>query len=111
MASGYLSARIIDYITPVTAAFLNQESRDVVGQLVGTFPKRPFKVVSIHDCFRCHPNYGNDLRQQYNLQLALIAKSDLLGFLISQIVGRPVNIGKLYPDLHKDIIKTNYALS
>lgn len=110
-ASGYLSARVIDYITSVTASFMSQEERDQVLELLDTFPKRPFKVVSIHDCFRCHPNYGNDLRRQYNLQLAIIAKSDLLGFLISQIVGRPITIGKLYPDLHKDILKTNYALS
>ena len=110
-ASGYLSARIIDYVTPYTAAFLNEESKSAILEMLDTFPKRPFKVVSIHDCFRCHPNYGNDLRKQYNLQLAMIAKSNLLGFLISQLVGRPVNIGKLYPDLHKDIVRTNYALS
>jgi hypothetical protein len=110
-ASGYLSARIIDYITPITAAFMDPKERAIVLEMLDTFPKRPFKVVSIHDCFRCHPNYGNDLREQYNLQLALIAKSNLLGYLITQIVGRPVNIGKLYPNLYKDVLKTNYALS
>lgn len=109
--SGYLSARILDGITPVTAAFLNQESRTAILEMIDSFPKKPFKVISIHDCFRCHPNYGNDLRQQYNLQLAMIAKSDLLGFLISQIVGKPIKIGKLNPDLDIEIIETNYALS
>lgn len=61
--------------------------------------------------FRCLPNYGNDLRKQYNIQLASIAKSNLLSFLISQILGRTVTIGKADPDLWKDVLHTNYALS
>ena len=63
------------------------------------------------DCFRCLPTYGNDLRYQYNLQLQLIAQSNLLGNLISQIIGKPVRIGKLDPDLHLEIIEANYSLS
>lgn len=106
--SGYLSARILDYIHPSTVHIVN---RSVIGELIDSLPKKPFKVVSIHDCFRCHPNYGNDLRQQYNIQLALIAKSTLLGYLISQITGRQITVGKLHPDMEKDVINTNYALS
>lgn len=106
--SGYLSARILDYLVPETSGLV---SKDVIYELISTFPEKPFKVVSIHDCFRVHPNYGNDLRKQYNLQLAMIAKSNLLSYLISQIVKRPVTIGKLHQDMHKDIVQSNYALS
>jgi len=106
--SGYLSARILDYIT---AQNVDMIDRTPVIDLIESMPKRPFKVVSIHDCFRCLPHYGNDLRRQYNLQLALIAKSNLLSFMISQIVGKKVTIGKLTPSLHKQITDTNYALS
>lgn len=61
--------------------------------------------------FRCHPNYANDLRIQYARQLMLIAKSDLLSDLISQIISRKVEIGKLDPELWQDIMDTDYALS
>lgn len=61
--------------------------------------------------FRCLPNYGNDLRSQYILQLYLIAKSDLLSYLLSQLLKQPVSIGKLDPTMANDILNTEYALS
>lgn len=106
--SGYLSARILDYLDVLNIGLVRD---DKIRELIGSLPKKPFKVVSIHDAFRCLPHYGNDLRRQYNLQLELIAKSNLLGNLISQIVGRNVEVGKLDPNLYKNIIETNYALS
>ena len=48
---------------------------------------------------------------QYNRILSEIAKSDLLSFLVSQIVKRKVPVNKLDPDLWKDILEANYALS
>lgn len=61
--------------------------------------------------FRCLPNYGNDLRKQYNLQLHLIAKSNMLSDLLSQLNGYEMKIGKLDPTLANDILEANYALS
>lgn len=61
--------------------------------------------------FRCLPHYGNDLREQYNLQLALIASSDMLQEILSQILGKTVFIRKNDPALPYDILQTNYALS
>jgi len=46
-----------------------------------------------------------------NLQLQLIAKSDMLSYLVSQIVQRPVGVGKVDPSLYQDIAQANYALS
>lgn len=63
------------------------------------------------DCFRCLPNYGNDLRRQYNTILADIAESDLLTSIVSQICRRVIQIGKLDPNLSGDIRQANYALS
>jgi len=107
-ATGYLSARIIDHLNQNN---LGNVDAAVIQQLLDSLPVKPFKVISIHDCFRCLPHYGNDLRRQYNLQLEMIAKSELLSFLISQLIGRSVQVGKLDPDLWKDISETNYALS
>jgi hypothetical protein len=106
--SGFLSARILDHLNDYNVKFVDV---NVVLDLIDTLPKKPFQVIAIHDCFRCLPNYANDLRYQYNLMLSQIAKSELLSYLISQIVKRPVKIGKLDDNLHKDILETNYALS
>ena len=57
------------------------------------------------------PNYGNDLRRQYNQLLAEVSRSDLLSFLVSQIVKRKITVSKIDPDMFNDIIETNYALS
>ena len=63
------------------------------------------------DCFRVLPNYGNDLRRQYNRLLAEVAQSDLLSFLVSQIVKRRITVSKIDPNLHEDILEANYSLS
>lgn len=107
-ASGYLSARILDVLDEENVGLVDPAP---VLELINSLPEKPFKVISIHDCFRVLPHYGNDLRKQYNLQLQLIAKSDLLGYLISQLLGKPAKIGKLDPLLHQSIAQTNYALS
>jgi len=106
--SGYLSARILDTLNADNIGYVNLVA---ITELLDSLPKKPFKVVSIHDCFRCLPTYGNDLRMQYNNQLMLIARSNLLSYLLSQLVGKQINIGKLDPTLHKDIMGANYALS
>lgn len=106
--SGFLSTRIFDYLDSETIALVDT---DVIMAMLNTMPKKPFPVMTIHDCFRCHPNYGNDLRRQYNQILSDIAKSDLLGFILSQVLGQEFSAGKLDNDMWKDILDTDYALS
>lgn len=108
MECGYLSARILDYLTKDTIELVHKET---IWELINSLPEKPFKVLSVHDCFRVLPNYGNDLREQYNRQLMLIARSNLLGYLLSQITGCQLTIGKLDPNLWRDIMDTDYALS
>lgn len=106
--SNYLSARILDHLHAHNVSLVD---RKVIWELIESLPERPFTVIAVHDCFRVLPNYGNDLREQYNQQLMLIAKSKLLQYLLSQITGKQLNIGKLDPNLWKDILETDYALS
>ena len=61
--------------------------------------------------FRVLPNYGNDVRKQYNLLLAELAKGKLLDHVVSMVLGRPSALGKIDDDLWKDVVETNYALS
>jgi hypothetical protein len=60
--------------------------------------------------FRAHPNYGNDLRRQYNQFLSEIADSDLISDIASQITGKDTVIPKL-GDIGAKILEANYALS
>ena len=60
--------------------------------------------------FRVLPNYGNDVRKQYNIILSEIARSELLNYLVSQIVGHPVTVIKK-DDFADEILEANYALS
>ena len=106
--TGYLSARIMDHLQPYNISLVDG---DAIIELIDSLPTKPFQIMSIHDCFRCLPNYANDMRKQYTLQLELIAKSNLLSSIISQMIGKEVQIGKIDSDLHKDIAKSDYALS
>lgn len=106
--SGYLSARILNHIDSTTVLLVDIP---VVQELIDSLPAKPFQIMTIHDCFRCLPSYGNDLRKQYNLQLALIAKSDILSHMLTSITGRPVPITKDDPNMWERILVANYALS
>lgn len=109
--TGYLSARILDHLR---LANMGHVDTNIIRDLIESMPEHPFKVISIHDCFRCLPHYANDLRRQYNIQLETIARSNLLSSIVAQILQQSINsvqIGKLDPTLHQDIAQTNYALS
>jgi hypothetical protein len=105
--SGFLSVRILNFINKDNAGMVDGE---VILKLIGTLPKKPFNVISVHDCFRCHPNYGNDMRRQYNQVMSDLARSDMLSFLVSQITGTPTPVTKL-GCIADDILQADYALS
>ena len=108
--SGYLSARILDYLDPYWLES-NPHTHDELKALLDSMPAKPFQMIAVHDCFRCLPNYANDMRRQYNNQLYLVAKSNLLPFIMSQHCDRPVNAHKLDSFMIEKIPETDYALS
>lgn len=109
LKSGYLSMRICDYLDHNTIKLVDVYK---IIEMLDSLPAKPFKVLTVHDCFRCLPQYANDLRRQYNIQLKLVAQSNLLGFIMGQVIGQPdLVIGKIDPDMWKDIEETEYALS
>jgi hypothetical protein len=106
--SGYLSARILDYITYLNAGHVDSK---VIMELIDSLPKKPFKVFTVHDCFKCLPTYGDDLRKQYNIQLHLIAKSNMLNFILEQLLGKATKLKPIDPTLADDVLNSEYALS
>lgn len=108
--SGFLSARILDHINSNN---LMLEMIPALSALIHSLPVKPFEVISIHDCFRCLPNYGNDLRWQYTNLLSLIAGTNgkFLSYLLTQITGKEVVIENLDETMAFEVIEANYALS
>ena len=104
-----LSARIFDYIDCNSVGLI--DNKDAVWKLIADLPRKPFDVITVHDCFRVLPNYGNDIRQQYNNLLAELADSELLSVIVSAIRGKPVKLNKLDKDMAKDIRVADYTLS
>tara|TARA_R110000850_G_scaffold233967_1_gene358833 strand:- start:27521 stop:28819 length:1299 start_codon:yes stop_codon:yes gene_type:complete len=108
--TGFLSARVLDLIDEENISWFKGAARDALEDLVVSLPLKRFDVLSVHDCFRCHPNYGNDLRRQYNRILFDIANSTLLEDIAGQITGEKLTVQKL-GDFAQDILTANYALS
>ncbi|AGH07425.1 RNA polymerase [Sulfitobacter phage phiCB2047-B] len=106
--SGFLSVRILDYLHHDTIGLVDAL---VIAKMIQTLPEKSFQLVCVHDCFRCHPNYGNDLRIQYNTIMADIAESNILPFIASQVIGRNVKAKKVGHIPREVILNGNYLLS
>lgn len=106
--SGFLSVRILDFLYADTIGLVDHVT---IAELIQTLPDRSFELVCVHDCFRCHPNYGNDLRRQYNTILADLNDSMVLPFIASQVASQDIKarkVGKIPRDV---ILNANYTLS
>jgi len=108
LQSGFLSARILDYLYEDTMGLVDPM---VIAKLFQTMPEKSFEMISVHDCFRCHPNYGNDLRRQYNIILADINDSNILPFMAGQVTGKPIKARKVGKIPREVILNGNYLLS
>lgn len=106
--TGFLSTRIFDYLFHDTMGLVDYTT---IKNLIDQLPAQPFEMVSVHDCFRCHPNYGNDLRRQYQLILADLNDSTLLQSLCSQVAGKRVPVKKLGKLTRQMILDSNYCLA
>lgn len=106
--SGYLSVRILDYLYDDTMGLVDTK---IIAKLLASLPIKPFDLVTVHDCFRCHPNYGNDLRRQYNIVLADINDSNLLPFIASQVANQKIKAKKVGRIPREVILNANYTLS
>ena len=107
LSSGFLSARVIDLIDENNVGMVCPYQ---VMDLINSLPPQSFSILSIHDCFKCHPNYGNSLRRQYNQILSELAASNMLGDIATQISGTRIKLDKL-GDISKNILDANYTLS
>ena len=109
--SGFLSARIIEVIDLENVGHLSTKAeRQAVESLIRSLSNKPFDLLTIHDCFRCHPNYGNDLRQQYINIMAEIADSNMLSMIAEQITGMPMPVTKFSSTMAQQVRNAEYIL-
>lgn len=106
--TGFLSARILDYLYEDTIMLVDHK---VITNLIASMPGKPFQLVSVHDCFRCHPNYGNDLRRQYNTIMADINDSNLLNSMCCQVANKKIKTKKYGKIERSKILEANYMLA
>jgi DNA-directed RNA polymerase len=83
----------------------------VVRQMVAAAKQQGFWLAPIHDCFYAHPNYMNQVRENYAKILAWIARNNILQSILSDISGRKQRYSPVKQDLDKHILKSEYALS
>lgn len=101
-----LSVRILDYLNKDN---IGNVDRIKILKLIQSLPKRRFDVLTIHDCFRVLPKYGNDLRKQYNLIMYEIYKSNMLDVIVSCIKKKNVKFAKSH-SFANEILNANYSL-
>lgn len=107
-----LSIEGAEYINEESIQHVSRAYVEALLRLVETTTERPsFKVVSIHDELKCHPNYMNWVRQTYIDLLAELAEGRVLDTILSAIAGHPIRIEKLSDDLVDDIRNGQYALA
>jgi len=68
-------------------------------------------LVSIHDCFRCHPEDMGYVRHFYRDALARIASTNYFSKIISQYRNKPFKYEKKSTNLDHKIRNSRYLLS
>lgn len=109
--SKMLDVSIIDYITDQNIGCVSTE---LLIKLIATLSKMlelgSSPVLTVHDAFRMHCNHANTVRYWYKELLAELAESDILQFIVSQIVKQQVVYIKKSNQLANMIRKSNYSI-
>lgn len=101
-----LSVRILDYLNKDNIG--NVDGIKIL-KLIQSLPKRRFDVLTIHDCFRVLPQYGNALRKQYNTIMYEIYNSNILDIIVSFIRRKKIKFTKKH-SFANEILNANYSL-
>lgn len=103
---------IMPYIDPVSVQCMSVEHMIKLVEIMETMvAHRPFKIVTIHDEFKCHANNMNWLRKHYVNIMADIADSEVLSDILNQLYGTVGGKAKKLSNNLGDLIrKSNYAL-
>ena len=83
-ATGILSYGVLDVINKNTVDMFS--SKDIV-KMLKDMPTKAFPILPTHDSVKVHPNYVNDLRNQYKQIMHQIIESNLLEYFLIWLTG------------------------
>lgn len=109
----FVSLRGVEFITEESILKFSTEYRADLYQLILETLMRPsFTVLTIHDEYKCHPNYVNYMREVYKDVLAELADSRVGEQIIQEVRNDPdYRLEKFSSDLGNEIMKAEYFLS
>jgi len=84
----------------------------VVREMYRMAEAQGFELLTIHDSFWCHPNYAQNIRQNYLDILCGIASRDILQSILREVTGDPTLVyNKVSGTLANKMKNAEYALS
>lgn len=108
--SGWCDPVIINAIDDDNVDQLTVEhSQKLLNVLNRMLENKPFHIITVHDAFRCLVSNGNAVRYWYKEILAELAESNVLQYLLTELMGRPIQFKK-YAEIADLIRNSNYAL-
>lgn len=112
--SGLADVVILPHITATNVVDMEMDHMEQLMVIINRMLRhKPFHLITVHDEFRCSPNYMQFVREHYVDIFAEMADSDLLGDILSQIHGYAGGVAKMSePGVLSALIRaSNYALS
>jgi hypothetical protein len=108
-----MSLRGAEFINEKTVFNFTLDYREELRVLIQETLTRPsFPVLTIHDAFKCHPNYVNEMREVYRDILVELADSNVGNQIIKEVRNDPsYSYQKFSMNLGNEILKSEYFLS
>lgn len=109
----FLSLRGVEFITEESVLnFSNEYRGELLALICETLQRPSFPVLTVHDEFKCHPNYCNYMREVYRDILAELADSRAGERIIQEVRGDDTfRLQKFDPNLGDKIMDGEYWLS
>ena len=109
----FVSLRGVEFITEESILKFSTEYRADLYQLILEILMRPsFPILAVHDEFKCHANYVDDMRGTYMTILAELADSRVGEQIIQEVRKDPCyRLEKFSTDLGDEIMQSEYFLS
>lgn len=105
---------ILPYLDKDSVLLLPEELITKLLNIINTILESvPFDLVTVHDEFKCHANYVNQMRIHYRNILADIADSDIMQSILNQLYKpqhKSITFRKESDDLSSYILNSNYAI-